>query len=97
MAVETKLVRLGVEINRIIVEASSAGSMNVLMYRSRPAVVEMRFVLEIKFRRFWVETKLFKLGVETKFRRFWVETKLFKLGVDTKLFKLGVDTKLMRF
>jgi hypothetical protein len=70
LAVETKLVRLGVEIKRIIVEASSAGSTKLLMYRSRPAVVEMRFGLEIKFRRFWVETKLTKLGVDTKLMRF---------------------------
>ena len=52
LAVETRFSKLGVEINRIIVEASSAGSTKVLMYRSKPAVVEMRFGLEIKFRRF---------------------------------------------
>jgi hypothetical protein len=74
LGVETKLRRLGVEIKRIIVEASSAGSTKLLIYRSRPAVVEMRFGLEIKFRRFCVETKLTKLGVETKFSRLGVET-----------------------
>jgi hypothetical protein len=52
LAVETRLVRLGTEIKGRIDEASSAGSMKVLMYRSSPAVVEMRFGLEIKFKRF---------------------------------------------
>ncbi len=44
--------------------------MKLLMYLSSPAVVEMRFGLEIKFKRFCVETKLSRLGVETKFTRF---------------------------
>jgi hypothetical protein len=35
------------------------------MYLSSPAVVEMRFGDESKFKRFWVETKLIKFGVET--------------------------------
>jgi hypothetical protein len=52
LAVETKLVRLGVEMKGRIEEASSAGSIKLLMYCSRPAVVEMRFGLEIKFKRF---------------------------------------------
>jgi hypothetical protein len=64
LAVETKLVRFGVEIKGRIDEASSAGSIKLLMYRSRPAVVEMRFGEEIKLRRFCVETKFSKLGVE---------------------------------
>jgi len=74
LAVETKLVRLGVEIKGRIEDASSAGSMKLLMYRSRPAVVEMRFGDESKLRRFWVETKFIKLAVETKLRRLGVET-----------------------
>jgi len=28
----------------------------------------------MRLRRFWVDTKLFKLGVDTKFRRLGVET-----------------------
>ena len=52
LAVETKLVKLGTEIKGRIEEASSAGSTKLLMYRSRPAVVEMRFGDESKFRRF---------------------------------------------
>ena len=52
LAVETKLVRFGVEIKGRMEEASSAGSMKVLMYRSRPAVVEIRFGLEIRLMRF---------------------------------------------
>jgi hypothetical protein len=52
LAVETKLVRFGVDIKGRIEEASSAGSMKLLMYRSRHAVVEMRFGDEIRFRRF---------------------------------------------
>jgi hypothetical protein len=39
------------------------------MYRSRPAVVEMRFGDEIKLRRLAVETKLRRLAVETRLRR----------------------------
>jgi hypothetical protein len=50
--VETKLVRLGVEMKGRIEDASSAGSMKLLMYLSRPAVVEMRFGDESKLRRF---------------------------------------------
>jgi hypothetical protein len=52
LAVETKLVRFGVEIKGRIDEASSAGSMKLLIYLSSPAVVEMRFGEEIKLRRF---------------------------------------------
>jgi hypothetical protein len=52
LAVETKLVRFGVEIKGRIEEASSAGSIKLLMYLSSPAVVEMRFGEEIKLRRF---------------------------------------------
>ncbi len=52
LAVETKLVKLGVEMKGRIDDASSAGSMKLLMYLSSPAVVEMRFGLEIKFKRF---------------------------------------------
>jgi hypothetical protein len=75
LAVETKFVRLGVEMKGRIEDASSAGSMKLLMYCSRPAVVEMRFGLEIKLLRFAVETKFIKLAVETK---------LVKLGVEMK-------------
>jgi hypothetical protein len=57
LGVETNPVRLGIEIKGRTEEASSAGSIKLLIYRSRPAVVEMRFGEEIKFRRFWVETK----------------------------------------
>ena len=52
LAVETKLVRVGVEIKGRIEEASSAGSMKLLMYRSRPAVVEIRLGEEIRLMRF---------------------------------------------
>jgi hypothetical protein len=52
LAVETKLVRLGTEMKGRMDEASSAGSIKVLMYLSSPAVVEIRFGLEIKLRRF---------------------------------------------
>jgi hypothetical protein len=52
LGVETIPVRLGMEIKGRIEEASSAGSMKLLMYRSRPAVVEMRFGLEIKLIKF---------------------------------------------
>ena len=38
--VETKFRRLGVEINGRIEEASSLGSIKLLMYRSKPATVE---------------------------------------------------------
>jgi hypothetical protein len=65
LAVETKLVRFGVEIKGRIEEANSWGSIKLLIYLSSPAVVEMRFGEEIKLRRFWVETKLIKFGVET--------------------------------
>jgi hypothetical protein len=50
--VETNPRRLGMEIKGRMEEASSAGSMKLLMYRSRPAVVEMRLGEEIKLRRF---------------------------------------------
>jgi hypothetical protein len=39
------------------------------MYRSKPAVVEIRFGDEIKLRRLAVETKLRRLAVETRLRR----------------------------
>jgi hypothetical protein len=52
LGVETIPVRLGIEMKGRIEEASSAGSMKLLMYRSRPAVVEIRFGDEIKFKRF---------------------------------------------
>ena len=51
-AVETKLVRLGMEMKGRIDDANSAGSMKLLMYCSRPAVVEIRFGDESKLRRF---------------------------------------------
>jgi hypothetical protein len=50
--VETIPVRLGIEIKGRMEEASSAGSIKLLMYRSKPAVVEIRFGLEIKLMRF---------------------------------------------
>jgi hypothetical protein len=58
LAVETKLVRFGVEMKGRMEDASSAGSIKLLMYLSSPAVVEMIFGLEIRLRRFCVETKL---------------------------------------
>jgi hypothetical protein len=48
--------------------------MKLLMYLSSPAVVEIRFGDEIKFKRFCVETKLIKFGVETRFIKLAVET-----------------------
>ena len=65
LAVETKLVRLGVEMKGRIDEASSAGSMKLLMYLSSPAVVEIRLGDESKLVKLAVETKLRRLGVET--------------------------------
>ncbi len=50
--VETSPVRLGIEMKGRIEEASSAGSMKLLIYRSRPAVVEMRLGDEIRLMRF---------------------------------------------
>jgi hypothetical protein len=52
LGVETIPVRFGVEIKGRMEEASSAGSMKLLMYRSRPAVVEMRFGEEIRLIKF---------------------------------------------
>jgi hypothetical protein len=52
LGVETIPVRLGIEIKGRIEDASSAGSIKLLMYRSRPAVVEIRFGLEIRLMRF---------------------------------------------
>ena len=52
LGVETIPVRLGIEIKGRIEEASSAGSMKLLMYRSRPAVVDMRFGEEIRLIKF---------------------------------------------
>ena len=74
LAVETKFNKLGVEIKDSIEEANSLGSIKLLIYVSRPAVVESRFWVEIRFRR---------LAVDTKFVRFAVETKLVKLAVET--------------
>ena len=59
------MARFGVEIKGKIEEASSEGSIKLLMYLSRPAVVEIKLGDEIKLRRFWVETKFSKLAVET--------------------------------
>ena len=44
------------------------------MYLSNPAVVEMRFGEESKFKRFGVDTKFIKLAVETRLTRFGVDT-----------------------
>jgi hypothetical protein len=74
LAVETKLVKLGTEMKGRMEEASSAGSIKLLMYLSSPAVVEIRLGEESKFRRFGVETKFIKFCVETKLRRLGVET-----------------------
>jgi hypothetical protein len=52
LGVETIPVRLGIEIKGRMEEASSAGSIKLLMYCSKPAVVEIRFGLEIKLMRF---------------------------------------------
>ena len=52
LAVETKLVKLGTEIKGRIEEASSAGSIKLLIYLSSPAVVEIRLGDESKLRRF---------------------------------------------
>ena len=50
--VETSPVRLGMEMKGRMEDANSAGSMKLLMYLSSPAVVEMRFGLEIRLMRF---------------------------------------------
>jgi hypothetical protein len=52
LGVETIPVRFGMEIKGRMEEASSAGSMKLLMYRSRPAVVEIRLGEEIRLMRF---------------------------------------------
>ena len=65
LAVETKLRRLGLEIKGIIEEANSRGSIKLLIYLSSPAVVEIRFGLEMRFSKLAVETKLVRLAVET--------------------------------
>jgi hypothetical protein len=52
LAVETKLVRFGTEMKGRIEEANSWGSTKLLMYRSKPAVVEIRLGDESKLRRF---------------------------------------------
>jgi hypothetical protein len=52
LGVETSPVKLGMEMKGRMEEASSAGSMKLLMYRSRPAVVEMRLGDEIRLMRF---------------------------------------------
>jgi hypothetical protein len=52
LGVETSPVRLGMEMKGRIEDANSAGSMKLLMYRSRPAVVEMRLGDEIRLMRF---------------------------------------------
>ena len=52
LGVETIPVRFGMEIKGRMEDASSAGSMKLLMYLSSPAVVEMRFGDEMRFRRF---------------------------------------------
>ena len=55
-------------------EANSLGSIKLLIYSSRPAVVEIKLGLERRFNRFVVETKSVKLAVETKFTKLAVET-----------------------
>jgi hypothetical protein len=52
LGVETIPVRLGIEMKGRMEDASSAGSMKLLIYRSRPAVVEMRLGDEIRLMRF---------------------------------------------
>jgi hypothetical protein len=52
LGVETIFVRLGTEIKGRMEEASSAGSIKLLIYLSSPAVVEMRLGDEMRFRRF---------------------------------------------
>jgi hypothetical protein len=74
-AVETKLRRFGVEIKGSMEEANSVGSIKLLIYFSRPAVVESKFALEIRFSRFVVETRFTKFAVEIKLAKLAVETR----------------------
>ena len=59
--VETRFCRFGDEIKGRIEDANSLGSIKLLIYFSRPAVVEIRFGEESKSRRFAVETKFKRL------------------------------------
>ena len=52
LGVETIPVKFGMEMKGRMEDASSAGSMKLLMYRSRPAVVEIRLGEEIRLMRF---------------------------------------------
>ena len=52
LGVETKLARFGVEIKGRIDDANSLGSIKLLMYLSRPAVVDIKLGEEIKLSRF---------------------------------------------
>ncbi len=74
------------------VEASSTGSMNVLMNVCNPTVVETSDVL-----RKGVLTRFKRLAVLTKPIRFAVDTRFSKLGVLTWPLRFGVLTRPMRF
>ena len=104
LGVETKLRRLGVEIKGTIEEANSRGSMKLLMYCSKPAVVETIVdrkdkeeiypkdpILFAKFKR-----RESRNVVLTKFNKLGVEIRLSKFGVETKCKRLGVDTILTK-
>ncbi len=100
--VETKPSRFGVDIKGKIEEANSRGSIKLLMYCSRPAVVETSEERRDKEEIYPKDPKLlakFKRRVSrkvvlTKSSRLGEETRLNKLGLETKDKRLGVDTKL---
>ncbi len=82
-------------------EASSTGSINVLIYVCSPTVVETSEVFKkgvlTRFKRFGVLTRPIRLGVLTRFRRLGVLTRPIRFAVDTRLSKLGVLTWPLRF
>ena len=92
--------RAVVEMRLATVEASSTGSIKLLIKVCNPIVVETRDVLRkgvlTRFRRLGVLTRPIRLAVDTRFKRLGVETRFTKLGVLTRPIRLAVDTRFTK-
>ncbi len=90
-----------VEMRLATVEASSTGSIKVLMKVCSPTVVETRDVFKkgvlTRFNKLGVLTKPIRFAVDTRFCKLGVLTMPLRFAVDTRLAKLGVLTRPIRF
>ncbi len=82
-------------------DASSTGSIKLLIYVCSPTVVETSDVFRkgvlTRFKRFGVDTRPVRLAVLTRFNRFGVDTRPMRFAVETRFNKFGVLTNPRRF